>query len=211
VLAADLQNAVTGENSAILVPTENASTGNASTLLSFLTLRRAPEGSIDPRFLAVRYALTNNAIVRSYGAVGDDETDLINPDLATITPVEPLATGILAIQIRAVTETNKYRVGAEPSANWATRDQYNGIPLPPGYQALLTRSPIFSSAAPNTLALEIWIATIDAQNAALVGSMNRSFNPSDDPTMWREEVDASNLPSQAKASIRVLNKTVPLP
>lgn len=207
VMATDLQNAVTGENSAILIPI-----ANPNMLLTFLTKRRGPAGTSNSRFLAVSYGFSNNEVSRSYGAVNERETDLIDPTLATITPVEPLAKGILAIQIRAVTETSKYPVVATPSANWATTNHYNGFPLPSGYQALLTRSPLFSSAAPNTLSLEIWIAAIDEQNAELLKSINRSYNPTNsDPALWRRDIDASNLTSQAKASIRVLNKIVPIP
>jgi prepilin-type N-terminal cleavage/methylation domain-containing protein len=208
VMSTDLQSAVVGENSAILAPIVST-----NTLLAFLTTRRGPAGTPNPRFLAVRYALTNNEVFRSYGAVNSSQTNLIDANLATVTPNEPLAKGILAIQIRAVTETNRYPVGAEPSANWATRVQYNGIPIPSGYQALLTRSSLFASAAPNTLALEIWIAAVDEQNAEVLKSINRSYNPTNsNPAAWRNEIDKStNLTSQAKASIRVLNKIIPLP
>jgi hypothetical protein len=81
--------------------------------------------------------------------------------------------------------------------------------VPSGYQAILTRAPAFSSAFTNTTrALEIWIVAIDEQNAKLIPASYKPTNP--DPAAWRVEIDGAGIPAQAKASIRILNKTVPL-
>jgi len=205
VMAMDLQNAVVGENAAILAPT-----ATGTTLFSLITSRRGPLGSSTPRFLAVSYGMTNNQISRSYGSVAFTQTNLINPTLGTATvPVEPLAKGILAVQVRAITETTNFPITSTASANWATTN-YNGTPVPIGYQAILTRTPAFSSAFTNTTrALEIWIAAIDEQNAKLIPA---SYKPSNsDPAAWQAEIDGAGIPAQAKASIRILNKTIPLP
>jgi type II secretory pathway pseudopilin PulG len=203
VMAMDLQNAVVGENAAILAPT-----AAGSNLFTLLTSRRGPTNSSTPRFLAVSYAMTNSQISRSYGSVPFTQTNLIDPSLGTATvPVEPLAKGILAIQVRAITETTNFPITSAASANWAT-NRYNGFPVQTGYQTLLTRSPAFSSAFTNTTrALEIWIVAIDEQNAKLT-----SYKPTNpDPAAWRAEIDGAGIPAQAKASIRILNNTVPLP
>jgi len=205
VMAMDLQNAVIGENAAILAPTNG---GNI--LLSLVTSRRGPNGSSASRFLAVNYTTSSNQIFRSYGSVSFAQTNMIAGALSASTvPSEPLAKNILAIRIRAITETANFPITSASSANWATNN-YNGVAVPVGYQAIITRSPAFASVLTNcTRALEIWIAAIDEQNAKIIPA---SYQPmSSDPAEWRAEIDAAAIPAQAKASIRVLNKTIPLP
>lgn len=205
VMAADLQNAVVGESSAILAPTSAG-----SNLLALLTSRRGSNGSASHRFLAVSYSTSaDSQLIRSYKSVDFAQTNLLAAATNTVAPFEPLARGILAVQVRAITETTNFPVTAAAAANWAT-NTYNGIPAPTGFQAIITRSPAFAYSLTNrTRALEIWVAAVDDQNRQLLPSSYRPANA--DPTTWRSEIDSSAIPAQAKSGIRVLNKTIPLP
>lgn len=201
VMAVDLQNAVVGENSAILVPSSSGS----GTLFASLTTRRAPAASPASRFLAVGYTLNaSNQLYRSYAAVNYTNTDLLAATASVITalPVEPLANGILAVQIHAIPENTL-------PLNLVT-DNYNGTPTPTDWNALVTRSPAFASSFKGrTRAIEIWIAAIDQQSLQLLPT---AFKPTNaEPSQWRSEVDDSAIPAQAKSSIRILKKTILLP
>ncbi len=204
VMAADLQNAVVGETAAILVPTTAG-----SNLFALLTSRRGSNGSTsNHRFLAVSYSTnSSNQLIRSYASVDFAQTDLLAAALNTTVPFEPLARGILAIQVRAITGTTNSPVTDSASANWATNN-YNGIPLPDDFRAIIPRSPAFASPL-TAHALEIWIAAVDDQNRQLLPGSYKLTNA--DPTSWRTDIDGSALPAQVKSGIRILNKTVPLP
>lgn len=205
VMATDIRNAVVGETASILAPT---TAGNP--LLALLVARRGPAGSSSPRFLAVSYSMTNNQLFRAYGGVDYSQTNLIAAALtAPSPPVEPLAKGILAVQIRAFTDTTNFPITTAASANWAT-NSYNTIPVPSGWQALVPRGPVFSSALTNRVrALEVWVAAIDGQNFQLLPNGFGLTNA--DPGLWRSEVDGSAIPAQPKAAIQILNKTLPMP
>ena len=211
VLTADLQNAVVGGNAGILVP-EAA----ASNVIALLTSRRGPSAVADHRFLAVRYSTNaDNQLMRAYGSVDFTRTDLLSSAIAGSNPVEPLAKGILGIQVRALADgTNSYPATEAASANWATTN-YNGIAPPAGYKALLTHAATFASGLTNrTRALEIWIAAVDDQNfSVLSNSGNLSVvrgAMGADPSAWRTSIDDAAIPAQAKAGIRILKKTIPL-
>jgi len=212
VMASDFQNAIVGDNSAILVPSVTG-----SNLCALLASRRGPNGGASHRFLAVSYSTnSSNQLVRSYGSVNFNETNLLaSATAATTTPFEPLAKGILAVQLIAITGTTSFPIPAAASANWATTS-YNGQPVPANWLALITRSPTFASSLANrTQALDIWIAAIDEQNFQLLkASPAFTTLPSllaGDPTGWRSALDNSAIPSQTKAGIRILNKFIPLP
>lgn len=213
VITADLQNAVVGENAAILVPD-----GTSSNLFVLLTSRRSASTAANPRFLAVSYATNgSNQLIRSYGSVDFSQADLLSATTngTNVIPVEPLAKGVLAIQARAMADgTNVYALTNAASSNWATTN-YNGLPPPAGFKALLTHAGAFSSALTNrTRAMEIWIAAVDDQNyQLLISSGNLPVvlgAMGSDPTAWRSAIDATAIPSQAKSGIRILNKTIPL-
>jgi len=206
----DIQSAVTGENSAILAPT-----GASTNLFALLTTRRGMSGAADHRFLAVTYSLNpSNQIVRSYGSVNFAQTNLLASAINT-TVSSPLSSGVLAVQIRALADgANAYSITSSPTANWAT-NVYNGLPVPPGYQALLTQSPTFSSSLTNKVrAVEIWIAAVDAQNYQLLSDAgNLSAVQSllaGDPSTWRSAIDSAAIPGQTKLGIRILNKSTSL-
>ena len=209
VIAADLRNAIVGDNAAILAPD-----GASSNLFALVTSRRSASTATSPRFLAVSYATNaSNQLIRSYGSVDYAQANLLS--ITTVAPAEPLAKGVLAIQARAMADgTNVYALTSTATANWATTN-YNGLTPPAGFKALLTRSPGFSSALTNrTRAMEIWIAAVDAQNYQLLKSSGNLPVVlgviGTDPTTWRSSIDAAAIPSQAKAGIRILNKTIPL-
>lgn len=213
VMAADLKNGVVGENAAILAPVGNSN----SNLLSLVTHRRGPNGSnASHRFLAVSYSTNDSGqLFRSYGSVNFSQTNLLAAATNTSTPLEPLAGGILAFQIHAVTDTANFPVGTAAFANWATNN-YNGIATPAGFQALITRSPTFASALTNrSRALEIWVAAADQQNYDVLAGLGKLATVRDamgtEPAAWRQEIDAAPIPSQSKAGIRILSKTIPLP
>jgi type II secretory pathway pseudopilin PulG len=212
VMASDLQNAVIGDNSAILVPT--AVGGN---LFALLAARRGPSDTTN-RFLAIKYSTNaSNQLVRSYGAVDFNQTDLLGAAINTTnTPVEPLAKGILAVQVLAIAEATNYLLPTTYTANWAT-NTYNGLTNVPGnWQALITRSPAFASSLTNrTRALEVWIAAVDDQNFQILKDSSKLSVAqgllASAPTTWRSNLDYSAIPNQTKSGIRILNKTIALP
>ena len=212
LIATDLNNAVVGENAAILAPD-----GAGSNLFALLTSRRGASGTANHRFLAVRYSTNaNSQLIRSYGSVNFGETNLLFAATNTATPAESLAKGILAIQVRALADgTNSYALGSTAANNWST-NSYNGIAPPAGYNALITRTPSFASKLTNrTRAVEVWITAVDDQNYNLLEGGNKLAAVRGllgaDPTTWRSAIDsAAAIPSQAKSGIRILNKTIPV-
>ncbi len=211
VITTDLQNAVVGASAGILVP-EAA----GSNLLALLTSRTGPSTAVNHRYLAVRYSTNaESQLIRAYGSVDFSNLNLLASVIAVNNPVEPLAKGILGIQVRALADgTNSYLAGEAASANWATTN-YNGTALPSGYKALLTRAATFASGLTNrTRALEIWIAAVDDQNFSLLSNSSTLSVVQGvmgaDPATWRASVDAAAIPAQAKSGIRILKKTIPL-
>lgn len=202
----DIQSGVIGENSAILAPT-----GASTNLFALLTTRRGMSGAVDHRFLAVTYSTNpSNQIIRSYGSVNFSQVNLLAA-ATNATASSPLASGVLAVQIRAFADgSNAYPITNSATANWAT-NVYNGLPVPTGYQALLTRSPTFSGSLTNKVrAVEIWIAAVDDQNYQLLGPDGlATLRPllANDPSTWRAAIDAANIPNPTKSAIRILNKS----
>jgi type II secretory pathway component PulJ len=113
VIASDLRNAVISENSSILIPTAGSSNSFA-----LLAARRGTNGATGHRYLAVRYSTnSSNQIIRSYGSSTFSGTNPLADaaSAATITPVEPLARGILAFQARILADgTNAYPLNTPP-------------------------------------------------------------------------------------------------
>ena len=211
-MTADLQKAVVGENAAILVPS-----GPGTNLFAVITQRRAPANQ-PARFLAVRYFTNSrNEIYRAYGPVAFGATDLLGAATTAGTTNVPLATGILAVAVRAQADgTNSYAVTDPPSANWST-NTYNAFAAPGDYKALLTTGPGFGAGLSNrTRALEIWMVAADGQTLALLtnlaklGAVSSALNPAK-PADWRAAIDAADIPPHAKSAIRVLSKTIPVP
>ncbi|MCX6970672.1 MAG: prepilin-type N-terminal cleavage/methylation domain-containing protein [Verrucomicrobia bacterium] len=207
VMQADLSKAIVGENAAIFV-------NSSSPGLAFLTARRGPTGSVGHRFLAVQYGLggTNNTqLTRSYGSSSFANTNLLLDTVNTPTN-SVLADGILGFQIRVLTSSSNYASTGTPSANWATNN-YNNVPGPGGWNALLTGSPSFAAGLPNRArALQIWVAAVDKQSLQLVSATSAQAVFGTDPTAWQSSVDTStNLPAPVKSCIRILTKTFALP
>lgn len=217
VIASDLRNAVISENSSILIPTAGSSNSFA-----LLAARRGTNGATGHRYLAVRYSTnSSNQIIRSYGSSTFSGTNPLADaaSAATITPVEPLARGILAFQARILADgTNAYPLNTTPSGNWAT-NSYNGITSPSGWNALVTRSPSFGGGRTNRArAMDVWIVSIDDQNGRLltnnaswVTSVGTAISGATDVTGLRAAIDGAAVPGRIKSAIRVLNKTIPLP
>ncbi len=214
VITSDLNHAVVGENATILAPD-----GANSNLFALLVSRRGISGATDHRFLAVSYSTNaSNQLIRSYGSVSYGQTNMLEAVTDVSSPVEPLARGILAIQVRAIADgTNSYAFTNAASANWSTNN-YNGFTAPAGYKALLVRGPTFVSFLPSstnfTRGVEVWITAVDDQNYSLLESANQLATTRDllgaDPTAWQTAIDTSTIPPQAKSGIRILNKTIPL-
>lgn len=202
VMESDLTQAIVGENAAILV-------NDASPGLAFLTDRRGPAGSTDHRFLAVRYALTNNTqFSRSYGSVGFTNTNLLTQATSTNSV---LADGILGFQIRILSDSSNYISTDAPSSNWATNN-YNGFLPPLGWKALITGSPSFAAGLTNrSRSLQIWVAAVDKQSLQIVDPALAQMVLGNDPTAWQANVDASSLPTPVKSGMRILAKTLALP
>ena len=225
VINADIQNAVVGNDAAILVP--NVAT--TSNLLAMMTTRRgpndpnAPGSPINNRFLAISYSTNaSNQLFRSYGAVGYGETNILSAAVgdATTTPTNPLASGILAIAAIALTDDGtNYPVTNTPLAgeNWSTNN-YNGNAVTNGYNALITMSPTFAQGWTNrAYALQIWIASVDQRNYSILtntGNLDAAataISTSTNPSGWRDAIDGAAIPSTVKSGIRVLSKTIQLP
>jgi len=206
----DIQSGVIGESSTILAPSITS-----SNLFALLTTRRGMSSAPNHRFLSVTYSTnTSNQIVRSYGSVNFAQPNLLAA-ATNATAGSALASGVLAVQIRAFADgTNSYPITNSTTANWAT-NVYNGLPVPTGYQALLTQSPTFSGSLTNKVrAVEIWIAAVDAQNYQLLSDAgNLSAVQSllaGDPSTWRSAIDSAAIPGQTKLGIRILNKSTSL-
>lgn len=207
VIDADLASSVVDENAALLV---NPTTPG----LAFLTARRGPVGATDNyRFLAVSYASTNGKLIRAYGSVDFSSGNLVT-SATNVTRSTVLSEGILGFQLRVVTDTGNFLSTTPSGVSWRT-NLYNSYPAPAGWQALITRSPDFSSAMTNRVrALNVWIAAVDDQNRALLEDRAQFQQAQtalgDDPTAWRSQIDALSIPPSAKSGIRILTKTIPL-
>ena len=219
VLSADLQHAVVGEDTAILV----GSTAENPTNLAFLTTRRGPSRSTGHRFLAVSYATNgSNQIIRNYDTVDFQKKGLLDATTNVLSN-SILASGILAFQARAVTDNTNYGFTNAPEPNWASTNtddsglpSYNGHSGVPGFNVLITGSPNFASGFTNkTHAIEVWIASVDEKDFSILTNSGKLANLqgvfSGDPAGWREIVDAADIPGKVKSGIRILNKTIPVP
>ena len=211
VIAADINNAVIGENAAVLTPD-----GVDSNLFALVTSRRGANGAVNHRFLAVRYSTnTNSQLIRSYGSLNFGETNLLTGTTNATNSAGPLAKGILAIKVLALADgTNTYALGSAASNNWST-NIYNGFAPPSGYNALITRAPSFSSGLTNrTRAIDVWITAVDDQNYTVLEGGGKLATVRNllgtDPTAWRGAIDSASIPSQAKSGIRILRKTIPV-
>lgn len=215
VMGMDVEAAVIGPSSTMLVPD-----GAGQGMLALVTSRRGPATTADHRFLAVAYATNGtNQLLRTYKSVGFDQPDLMRAAAETAgtpTPTDtPLAGGILAIQVRALADgTNSYVVTEPATGGWATNN-YNDLPVPSGFKAIVPRSATFTSSGTNRVhAIEVWIAALDRQNFQLLSergdlaTTQALFGP--DPREWRTAIDSSALPPQLKSGIRILSKAMPL-
>jgi prepilin-type N-terminal cleavage/methylation domain-containing protein len=216
IMATDLQHAEIGNGTSILVPMQAG-----ADLLALLALRRGPVDAGDHRHLALRYSTNGDGqLFRSYGSVGfGGPGSTFDAALAgaTYTPPYPLSDGILAVSMHALADgTNRHHVGtAAASENWAT-DDYNGVPVPAGWLALLTRGPHFGRGLTNRArALEIWVAATSTQGYDLLESLGKTATVrgalGEDVHRWQENLDAADIPPAAKQNIRIINRTIPLP
>lgn len=214
IMVSDLELASLGDQTSILT-----STPAGTNLFAALTSRRGPGDSpANHRFLAVRYNMdTNNRVFRAYGSVNFNSPDLLSRTVSgtTTTPSEPLASGILALQIFALTEDgDRQSAFGTASPSWATNN-YGGQAVPGGWQALVTGRAAWAASLTNrTRALEIWIAALDPRSYELLeksGKLNTARAAlSGTPSGWREQFDAAEIPPPTKSALRVLNRTIPL-
>jgi prepilin-type N-terminal cleavage/methylation domain-containing protein len=208
ILSLDLSKAVVGESSAILV---------APGSLAMLTDRRGTNSS-DHRFLGVTYNVnSSNQIVRTYKSFSNNETDLISGAQDTNNSANSiLADGILGWSIRAMTLAGPQSFTNPTTPHYATNN-YNGFPVPPGWQAVITTSPAFASSLTNRAqGLDVWIVAVDEQTRSLLDETSKLDAVRQalegDPSSWRLQIDESNeIPISAKASIQILHKTISLP
>ena len=213
VMTIDLQNAIFTGNATLLAPSSPG-----SNLFAVLATRVGANSSETPRYLAVSYSLnSSNQIIRSYGPVDYGATNLFIATLqAPVNESLPLASGVLALQARAVTESTNYPLSGPSSSNWASTDSYNGYTIPSGYNAILAHSAGLARGLTNcTLAIEVWIAVVDYQNYTLLKSTGK-LTPlctalGTDPSSWRAQVNAQSIPPDIKSGVRIQKKTIPLP
>lgn len=213
VLVNDLKSAVSGNSAAIL-----ARTAPSDDILALLTQRRGPQGAAGHRFLAVQYS-TNSAgqLLRSYRSATFAETNLLqSAALPPTPPLQPLAEGILAFRVFARTQDGSTNLlSSSGGSGWAATGSYNGLPVPSGWQALITPAATWSASGNRATALEIWLAALDPQNFSLLQSSGTLGNAqaalAGTPDTWRNTFDGASLPSPAKSALRILHRTVPLP
>ena len=82
-------------------------------------------------------------------------------------------------------------------------------------------SPASASTVPmnqRAIALEVWVASLDPQSIALLEDLGsaqstlQSLFTGTPPEDWRNQADQQGgLPPRVKSSLRILNKTLPLP
>lgn len=206
IMALDLSRAVVNESTAVLV---------GPTKLAMITDRRGTNAS-NHRFLAVTYSMNGTQLLRTYRSVSFNEVDLLTAAQdANNAVVTTLTDGILAWNLQVRTSSGPQAAATTSSANYATNN-YNGFTVPTGWSALTTTSPAFASSLTNRAqALEVWIAAVDDQNQRILkdsGTLATAQSAlSTNPALWRSEIDSANIPLPAKSSIRILNKTIPLP
>lgn len=213
VMTIDLQNAVIGGDATMVAPTSGG-----TNLFALVSNRRGAASTNATRFLAVSYSLNDsNQVVRSYGSVGFARTNLLSAALTASTNASiPLASGVLGIQVRAVTDSTNYPLSAPVSPNWAVTGRYRGNPVPPGYNAIVTRASGFAARMTNcTRAVEISVAIADEATCGILkssGSLGTVTSAlSGDSSGWRGTVDGLAIPGRLKSAIRIIKKTIPLP
>jgi len=214
VMTGDLQNGLFNESSTLIAPTNAASTN----LFALLTNRRGSNSASTPRFLAVSYALNgSNQVIRSYASIGYGSVNSLSTPLTIPTaPSVPLAKGVLAVQVRAVTANTNYPLSGVTSSNWGVTGSYNGRVVPSGYNAIVANSTGFARRLTNcTQAIEVWIAVVNEQDYALLKSSGKLAplvaSLEGDPTRWRSLIDARAIPAHVKSAIHIQKKTIPLP
>ncbi len=215
VMRADFDTLTAGENAAIL-----AADNNQKDLLAMLTSRRGVRGGGAHRFLAVSYGLDEAGhLFRAQGSVDYEAKDLMAATVeAPKRPIDPLASGVLALRFRARIDgvNDPVDLNSNAAVTWKTRT-YNDMQVPSGYQALLTPSQLFVAPdIPRVSAIEIWLAAMDEaslkqlQKSGKLTTVSALFGP--DPLAWRGAVDRSaDLPPGTKSALRIFNKTILLP
>jgi type II secretory pathway pseudopilin PulG len=213
VMTIDLQNAVIGGDATVVAP----SLGGTN-LFALISNRRGAASTNATRFLAVSYSLNDsNQVIRSYGSVGFARTNLLSAALNASTNASiPLASGVLGIQVRALTDSADYPLSGSVSPNWAVTGKYRGHPVPPGYNAIVTRASGFSAGLTNcTRAIEVTVAIADEATCGILKSSGNlgtvTSALSGDSSGWRGAVDVLDLPGCHKSAIRIIEKTIPLP
>lgn len=207
---ADIRKALINDTTSVLVST-------TSPELALLAQRRGASAT-EHRFLSVRYSTnSSNQIIRTYASVPFSEANLTG--LAATNPGTPstVADGILAFQIRIATPSAFFLPNAANPTNWATTN-YNGVALPTGWRALITAAPSFAQGLTNRAqSVRIWLAAADDQTMSLLKSSGQLataqsiLSAQDHARDWRAAIDNSAIAPQAKSSIRILQKTIPLP
>jgi hypothetical protein len=213
VMTIDLQNAVIGGDATLVAP----STG-ATNLFALVSNRRGAVSTNATRFLAVSYSLNDsNQVVRYYGSVGFARTNLLSAALTASTNTSiPQASGVLGIQVRAVTDSTNYPFSSPVSPNWAVTGRYRGNPIPPGYNAIVTRASGFAARMTNcTRAVEISVAVTDEATCGILKSSGGLGAVTSallgDSSEWRGTVDGLLIPGRLKSAVRIIKKTIPLP
>lgn len=213
VMTIDLQNAVIGGDATVVAPSSGG-----TTLFALVANRRGAASTNATRFLAVSYSLNNsNQVIRSYGSVGFSRTNLIQAALNASTNASiPLVSGVLGIQVRAVTDSADYPLSGSVSPNWAVTGKYRGHPVPPGCNAIVTRASGFPAVLTNcTRAIEVTVAIADEANCGILKSSGNLGTVTsvlgEETSAWRGAVDGLALPGRLKSAVRIITKTIPLP
>jgi hypothetical protein len=160
--------------------------------------------------------LNGAQLVRTYRSVLFNESDLLTAAQDTNTAATTsLVDGILGWNLQVITSSGPQAATNTNSAHFSTTN-YNGFAVPTGWRALITASPAFASSLTNRAqALEVWIAAVDEQNQGILmdnGSLTAAQAAlTNNPALWRSDIDSANIPLPAKSAIRILNKTIPLP
>ncbi len=216
VIAMDIRNSFIDESTSLLVGEHRV-----ADTLAMLTKRRGPKG-IESRFLAVRYRLRDQELLRYFGSFGYDETTTLNPGAAA-TSESVLANGVLAIAVQAVLRDGSLAEAHTGGAGWST-NSYHGQPTPENHLALISCPSAWSNdePAPCVQALEITIACVDPVGLALLDDQGSAASTAAELTVENPSMAGANhwervgdeldgIPAPARQAIRIVNMSILLP
>jgi prepilin-type N-terminal cleavage/methylation domain-containing protein len=222
IMYSDISSAIVGPTATLLVRENTPNTP----FLAMVSQRFGPSTApANYRCLAIQYVMDGDGnLFRRNAAVAFGDNLLQKATENIPTPDIPVASGILGFTLRIITTDTSSPVqelNSTPSPSWAVPSvadtTYNGLSVPAGWKALVPPGSKFVTEPTKTSrALEIWVAAIEPQSYRLLeetGKLTAARNvfQGSNPSTWRNQFDAADIPPTVKSSLRIINKTVPLP